>query len=425
MDMEHEIKKASPSAQQAAGSIDTDEHAATQLAGGVHFIQHASNKACREWTEVKADHLQTFVDAGFITRTLYAAPISKSLHDIVFDCPDDPHCPEQADSSSAAPSDAAMTTDQAGFETWAKLHGGLNLEKDISNERGDYFPATYWSAQTEIAWRAWANKPLSDPAPTGESLSELHDVFGNVEHYLQRNGQDQLAAVLKHHVAALASGSSAAKPVVRLHEYVSDRPFTEGKKFFEMTILDRSQCVDGMELYASLATPRQPEDGSGLSMLNREAFTSDMAFECHNADLAAMKFKYEELLAANLPIDVDTLSNFIRSIDGDHSMGAGSLAEAICGRYAPTFAPKGTAVQGGVPDDDAIDSALHDAMAEQLGDLYYCGRVWSAWQVGTMTENDFGIASEDDDIVYNFVSAAREAFKAMLAASPAPTGVSK
>ncbi len=82
---------------------------------------------------------------------------------------------------------------------------------------------------------------------------------------------------------------------------------------------------------------------------------------------------------------------------------------------------------GGVslPDDNTIDSALHDAMAEQLGDLYYCGRVWSAWQVGTMTEDDFSIASEDDDIVYNFVSAAREAFKALLAASSAPTGASK
>jgi len=32
--------------------------------------------------------------------------------------------------------------------------------------------------------------------------------------------------------------------------------------------------------------------------------------------------------------NVDALSNFIRQIDGDNSMGAGALAEAICGWIA-------------------------------------------------------------------------------------------
>lgn len=73
-----------------------------------------------------------------------------------------------------------------------------------------------------------------------------------------------------------------------------------------------------------------------------------------------------------------------------------------------------------VPDDAALDSALYDAMAEQLNDLYSCGRVWSAWSVGTMSEDDFSIASEDSDIVSNFVSAARVA---MLAAPSAPQAV--
>ena len=33
--------------------------------------------------------------------------------------------------------------------------------------------------------------------------------------------------------------------------------------------------------------------------------------------------------------------------------------------------------------------ALADKFAEMLRDTYHCTRVWSAWQVGTMSEDDF------------------------------------
>lgn len=35
---------------------------------------------------------------------------------------------------------------------------------------------------------------------------------------------------------------------------------------------------------------------------------------------------------------VDALAQFIRTIDGQHRMGAGALAEAICGRFHVTEA---------------------------------------------------------------------------------------
>lgn len=76
---------------------------------------------------------------------------------------------------------------------------------------------------------------------------------------------------------------------------------------------------------------------------------------------------------------------------------------------APQCEPSIQPVAAQVEQDAALDSALYDAMVEQLGDLYCCGRVWSAWSYGTMHEDDFSIASEDDDIVSNFVSAARAA----------------
>ena len=34
-----------------------------------------------------------------------------------------------------------------------------------------------------------------------------------------------------------------------------------------------------------------------------------------------------------------------------------------------------------------------------LNGLYHCDRIWEAWQYGTMTQDDFILANEDDNIV--------------------------
>ena len=53
---------------------------------------------------------------------------------------------------------------------------------------------------------------------------------------------------------------------------------------------------------------------------------------------------------------------------------------------------------------------LLDHVAESLGDLYHCTRVWGAWGYGTMTQDDFIEVSYDDELVsiiaedmYNFM----------------------
>ncbi len=51
-------------------------------------------------------------------------------------------------------------------------------------------------------------------------------------------------------------------------------------------------------------------------------------------------------------------------------------------------------------------AALHSAISEAISGLYYCGRVWSAWGVGTMTEDDFSPANEESDVIDEIVSAA-------------------
>ncbi|QLB38272.1 hypothetical protein phiGT1_60 [Sulfitobacter phage phiGT1] len=46
------------------------------------------------------------------------------------------------------------------------------------------------------------------------------------------------------------------------------------------------------------------------------------------------------------------------------------------------------------------------AIAEALGDAYDCTRVWEAWSVGTMTENDFFLVSDDGDRLDDLARAA-------------------
>lgn len=39
---------------------------------------------------------------------------------------------------------------------------------------------------------------------------------------------------------------------------------------------------------------------------------------------------------------------------------------------------------------------LVELLSENLGDTYVCTRVWSAWQHGTMSEDDFFPVTQDD-----------------------------
>jgi len=44
-------------------------------------------------------------------------------------------------------------------------------------------------------------------------------------------------------------------------------------------------------------------------------------------------------------------------------------------------------------------------------DVLFCTRVWSAWNVGTMSEDDFFPAYEDDDFIYRIAEALFESSK--------------
>jgi hypothetical protein len=57
-----------------------------------------------------------------------------------------------------------------------------------------------------------------------------------------------------------------------------------------------------------------------------------------------------------------------------------------------------------VPTENARER-LVEFVGQQLGDAMLCTRVWDAWGVGTMTEDDFVQAGEDDGFVDDFVDA--------------------
>ena len=48
---------------------------------------------------------------------------------------------------------------------------------------------------------------------------------------------------------------------------------------------------------------------------------------------------------------------------------------------------------------DVEKKPFYDHAVSMLQDLYACDRVWEAWRYGMMSEDDFSIAQEDNDIV--------------------------
>ena len=58
-----------------------------------------------------------------------------------------------------------------------------------------------------------------------------------------------------------------------------------------------------------------------------------------------------------------------------------------------------------VPEDKTMDRVC-SAIADALGDAYDYTRVWSAWSVGTMGEDDFALIRADDDRLREIAEAA-------------------
>ena len=64
--------------------------------------------------------------------------------------------------------------------------------------------------------------------------------------------------------------------------------------------------------------------------------------------------------------------------------------------------------------DAATFEAVQDAIADSLACTYDCTRVWEAWFVGTMSEQDFILVTDDPERLHEITTA-------VIAAMPAPT----
>lgn len=61
---------------------------------------------------------------------------------------------------------------------------------------------------------------------------------------------------------------------------------------------------------------------------------------------------------------------------------------------------------GDTPSAAQVREAVRDAVIAGLSNTYYCGRTWSAWQVGTMHQQDFTPAAEVSEVVDEITDAA-------------------
>lgn len=53
---------------------------------------------------------------------------------------------------------------------------------------------------------------------------------------------------------------------------------------------------------------------------------------------------------------------------------------------------------------------IEDAIAENLTCVYICSRVWEAWSVNTMTQNDFHEAAYDEDFIGDMTDSIEKLF---------------
>ena len=54
---------------------------------------------------------------------------------------------------------------------------------------------------------------------------------------------------------------------------------------------------------------------------------------------------------------------------------------------------------------------FYDLISDTLDGFLWCNRVWEAWYVGTMSENDFSPAGDDSDVIYKQAVAAYKLHK--------------
>lgn len=69
-----------------------------------------------------------------------------------------------------------------------------------------------------------------------------------------------------------------------------------------------------------------------------------------------------------------------------------------------------------VPTATSLRSRIRETLAAELDGAVLCGRVWEAWDYGTMTRDDFSMLTEDDETMDRIV----DAVAGTISADPGP-----
>ncbi|GAB4059093.1 Lar family restriction alleviation protein [Uliginosibacterium sediminicola] len=123
--------------------------------------------------------------------------------------------------------------------------------------------------------------------------------------------------------------------------------------------------------------------------------------------------------------ELDTHQNFRNFITGEIGRAISayctecSAEVSVCVSDVPSITPEQVSAMWNRRTSPAVPDELPDAVcaatAAALGGALDCGRVWSAWGVGTMSESDFYSVADDPERVAEISRAAITAFVGCIA----------
>ena len=160
------------------------------------------------------------------------------------------------------------------------------------------------------------------------------------------------------------------------------------------------QMLDGVALHDLHGILVLPEDECRRIWSAREAARAAL-----DAEPAGEGASAADLLPVEPPNIQTTMAMQYRSAWREGVEDGWNEARAILARLARPAAP--AAPEPGEVQRDAVIAAVTEA----LGNAYDCLRVWEAWSVGTMGQDDFALVAEDSDRVAEIADAAIEAMR--------------
>lgn len=157
---------------------------------------------------------------------------------------------------------------KVGFELWAQSHGDLPLDPWDGKANHSWSPATYRHNLTEIAWRAWANKPEATSEPVKVPSDDAIDYEALYDQMCERC--DVLDAKLAEYERLADNRDAARYRWIRQHwGRIDDTYYGDTAQFIVPRINDDNEGwdVDPDSLDAAIDVARaQPDNCDAVNI---------------------------------------------------------------------------------------------------------------------------------------------------------------